>query len=109
MKDHHNLPTSASRRWFDRVAERLGNWLFATDEDARAEARGWQVHRAPNGRTRTYRDPRWDTVHACRDCGGHGLSPTDGAACPACAGTGVVRSATGAPGAVGGGWGGGRD
>ncbi|MEA5367160.1 hypothetical protein VA596_47070 [Amycolatopsis sp., V23-08] len=90
MEDHHNLPASGSRRWFDRVLE----WLFAAEEDARAEARGWQVHRAPNGRNRTYRDPRWDTVHACRDCGGHGLSPTDGAACPACAGTGVIRSAT---------------
>jgi hypothetical protein len=92
MEDH-NLPTSHTRGRFDRLLERLGNWLFATEEDARAEARGWQVHRAPNGRTRTYRDPRWDTVHACRDCGGHGLSPTDGAACPACAGTGVTRSA----------------
>jgi hypothetical protein len=92
MKDH-NLPTSHQRGWFDRVLTVLGEWLFATGEDARAEARGWQVHRVPNSRTRTYRDPRWDTVSACHSCGGHGLSHTDGAACPACAGTGVIRSA----------------
>ncbi|OXM63054.1 hypothetical protein CF165_32325 [Amycolatopsis vastitatis] len=87
----HNLPTSGQRGWFDRLLDRLGEWLFAAEEDARAQARGLEVRRGPRG-TRTYRDPRWDTVHACSSCGGHGLSLTDGAACPACAGTGVVRS-----------------
>ncbi|KDN22838.1 hypothetical protein [Amycolatopsis rifamycinica] len=91
MQDH-NLPTSGQRGWFDRLLDRLGAWLFATEEDARAEARGWEVRRGARG-TRVYRDPRWDTVHACTSCGGHGLSLTDGAACPACAGTGVVRRA----------------
>jgi hypothetical protein len=91
MQDH-NLPTSSKRGWFDRLLLRLGEWLFAADEDARATARGWEVRRGARG-TRVYRDPRWDTVHACASCGGHGLSPSDGTACPGCAGTGVVRRA----------------
>ncbi len=88
----HNLPTSREPGWFDRLVLRLGEWLFAADEDARAAARGWEVRRGARG-TRVYRDPRWDTVHACGSCGGHGLTLTDGVACVACAGTGVVRSA----------------
>lgn len=74
------------------MRQRVDEWLFAADEDARATARGWEVRRGARG-TRVYRDPRWNTVHACASCGGHGLTLTDGAACPACAGTGVVRSA----------------
>jgi hypothetical protein len=104
MEDH-NLPTSGQRGWFDRLLDRLGSWLFATEEDARATARGWEVRRGARG-ARTYRDPRWDTVHACLPCGGDGLSLTDGAACPACAGTGVVRSASAVP--VADGWKGAR-
>jgi hypothetical protein len=77
---------------------RVGEWLFAADEDARATGRGWEVRRGARG-TRVYRDPRWDTVHACTSCGGHGLSLTDGMACPACAGIGVVRSAPAVAGA----------
>jgi hypothetical protein len=102
MQDH-NLPTSRQRGWFDRLLDRAGEWLFADGEDARATARGWEVRRGAWG-TRTYRDPRWDTVHACSSCGGNGVRPTDGVACPDCAGTGVVRrtSATAVPVADGG-------
>lgn len=103
----HNLPTSGQRGWFERLLERLGAWLFATDEDARATARGWEVRRGARG-TRVYRDPRWDTVRACSSCGGYGLSRTDGAACPACAGTGVVRSRPAAALPVADGWKGAR-
>ncbi|MEV6879529.1 hypothetical protein [Amycolatopsis sp. NPDC051128] len=106
MEDH-NLPTSGQRGWFDRLLDRLGAWLFAAEEDARATARGWEVRRGPRG-ARTYRDPRWDTVHGCHSCGGHGLSLTDGAACPACAGTGVVRSAPATTVPVADGWKGAR-
>ncbi|WP_081911168.1 hypothetical protein [Amycolatopsis vancoresmycina] len=88
----HNLPTAGRPAWFDRLLDRLGAWLSADDEDARATARGWVVRRGARG-TRVYRDPRWDTVHACISCGGRGLGFTDGAACPACAGSGVVRRA----------------
>jgi hypothetical protein len=100
MQDQYP-PTSGPRGWFDRLVLRLGEWLFAADEDARATARGWEVRRGARG-TRVYRDPRWNTVHACAACGGHGLIPADGAACPACAGTGVVRSAPAVAAAEGG-------
>ena len=106
MQDH-NLPTSRARGWFDRLVLRLGEWLFAAEEDARATERGWEVRRGPRG-ARTYRDPRWDTVHGCHSCGGHGLSLTDGVACPVCAGTGVVRSAPATTVPVADGWKGAR-
>lgn len=89
---HHEYHTDVPRSWFDRLLERFHNWLFATDEDARATARGWQVTRVPKSRRRVYRDPRWDTVHACEPCGGTGWWPYEDAVCPDCAGAGVVRS-----------------
>ncbi|WIX84434.1 hypothetical protein [Amycolatopsis sp. DG1A-15b] len=95
MEDH-NLPTSRSHGWFDRLRDRLGEWLFATEEDARARARGLNVVKKPKG-VRVYRDPRWDTVRACPGCGGRGAGTTDGEACPACAGTGVLRPAAAVP------------
>jgi hypothetical protein len=88
----HDFHTVGARRRFERLLERFDNWLFATGDDARAADRGWQVSRVPKSRRRVYRDPRWDTVHACASCGGTGLHLLDETACPACAGIGVVRS-----------------
>jgi len=89
---HHEKSTAASRTWFNRLLEHFHNWLFATDDDARATARGWQVTRVPNSRRRVYRDPRWDSLHECEPCGGTGWWPYEDAVCPDCAGIGVVRS-----------------
>lgn len=68
-----------------RLLERMDSWLF-TAEDERAHARGWQVGRRSNGRGRTYRDPRWDSVSRCEFCAGLGM-----AGCLTCGGSGVVQ------------------
>ncbi len=89
---HHELHTAVRPNSFNRLLDRLTNWLLATEDDAKATARGWQVSRVPKSRRRVYRDPRWDTVHVCAPCGGTGLLQPDEIGCPACAGIGVVRS-----------------
>lgn len=78
-----NTPQNDTRPgWLTRLAERIDDWLFAA-EDARAKSRDWQVTR--RGLGRVYRDPRWDSVHACEVCDGVGGD------CVVCGGTGVVR------------------
>lgn len=89
---HHENHTATPRSWFDRLLERFHEWLFAAGEDSRAAARGWQVTRVPGSRRHVYRDPRWDTVHACEPCGGTGWWPYEDAVCPDCAGDGVVHA-----------------
>jgi hypothetical protein len=86
----HNLSTSHREGWFDRLLLRLGAWLFGAAEDDRATVSAWEIRRGSRG-VRVYRDPRWDTVHACISCRGFGISFSDGSACPICAGTGIVR------------------
>ncbi|MCA1603038.1 MAG: hypothetical protein LC776_15855 [Acidobacteria bacterium] len=78
---------------------RLITWcegrLFAA-EDAAARRRGWHISRLPTGVGRVYRDPRWDSITACEQCGGDGGSATD--SCRSCGGRGTVRhSPTDAP------------
>ncbi|WP_410655007.1 hypothetical protein [Amycolatopsis sp. lyj-112] len=89
---HHETYTAERRSRFDRLLDHFDNWLNATEDDAVATARGRQVRRVPNSRRRVYRDPRWDTVHACEVCLGTGIRPSDAVFCPDCTGTGVVRS-----------------
>jgi hypothetical protein len=85
MKIQHD-----SRGPLRRLLDRLEDRLFSAD-DARARRRGWEVRSGPNGRGRVYRDPRWDSVRCCDDCGGTGLNPIDREGCVPCSGTGVLR------------------
>jgi len=65
--------------WTQRMAARL----FRKD-DAAAARHGWQIEIGPGGRSRVYRDPRFNRFARCAACGGTG---TD---CPECADTGRV-------------------
>ncbi|MCA1702581.1 MAG: hypothetical protein LC808_04660 [Actinobacteria bacterium] len=71
---------------------RLITWyedrLFA-GEDAAARRRGWHISRPPTGSGRVYRDPRWDLLTECEQCGGEGGSAVD--LCRSCQGQGTVR------------------
>jgi hypothetical protein len=90
---NHRQDSSGPADWSERLLLRFGNWLFATEDDAVAKARGWQIDRSRGKRVRRYRDPRWDTVHACTTCDGRGARLLDALACQDCDGVGVVRSA----------------
>ncbi len=69
------------------LAGMAGTWLFARDDRA-ALAHGWQITERHAGLGRRYRDPRFDTLLRCRDCGGDGAR--DGDPCQHCRGTGRV-------------------
>jgi hypothetical protein len=75
---------SGPRRWIIRLADRLH-----AAEDARAQRRGWQITRTSGGMGREYRDPRWDLIAACEDCGGEGEHGAH--CCATCQGRGTVR------------------
>ena len=72
------------RRWIIRLADRLH-----AAEDARAQRRGWQITPTSGGMGRQYRDPRWDLIAACEDCGGEGVHGAH--CCVTCQGRGTVR------------------
>lgn len=81
--------------WLGRVAERIRRLCSALDDaifeqsDLDANARGWEARR-DRPFTRTYRDPRWDSIAACPNCQGEG---TFGAhPCGECDGRGTVRT-----------------
>lgn len=74
-----------------RILGRLADDLF-TPDDLRAHARGWTVEPTRHGTGRSYRDPRWDRLSACHHCDAAGYRGID--PCPACAGRGVLDSAT---------------
>lgn len=63
----HSTPVRAVRKWLRSVAEHLDRAAFR-NSDLDAVARDWEV-RSPRLFVREYRDPRWDTVTACRGCG----------------------------------------
>jgi hypothetical protein len=67
----------------DTWTQRLMAWLFRED-DAAAARHGWQIKVGPGGRSRVYRDPRFDRFARCAVCGG-----TD-TECSQCRGTGRV-------------------
>jgi hypothetical protein len=67
----------------------LGDWLFRED-DARARRHGWQVHAGHGGLSRTYRDPRFDSLQGCPACHGTGADENN-LPCGHCSGTGRIR------------------
>jgi hypothetical protein len=67
------------------LPRRIGNRLFAMN-DAEASWRGWQAINAYGGLGRRYRDPRFDLLRECQQCGGSGTKADQ--ECPACLGAG---------------------
>ena len=74
-------------RLLDMIDERVSRRI---DDDARR--RGWTVTVGP-GRVHTYRDPRWDSRHACEECRGTGC--LGARPCDWCDGVGVVTERPG--------------
>jgi hypothetical protein len=74
-------------RWVAWRVSALGARMFAVD-DRFALQHGWEITRRWGGLARTYRDPRFDSLHACSRCGGRGVA--EGATCLPCEGTGRV-------------------
>jgi hypothetical protein len=72
-------------RWTHSVGERLFG-----EADERARRRGWQVHVRHNGLSRTYRDPRFDSLQSCPACQGTRTGEQDHP-CDRCSGTGRIR------------------
>lgn len=66
--------------WLNRHLSAFGERLFK-DADKAADQHGWQITRTQGGLGRTYRDPRFDSLHQCPACAGSGLTP--GAVTPA--------------------------
>ena len=81
--------------WLGRVAERFSRLCSALDHaiferpDLDAYVRGWEVRR-DRPFTRTYRDPRWNSVAACPTCDGVGMRGAH--RCGECDGLGTVRT-----------------
>jgi hypothetical protein len=74
-------------RWLRRLIEAAGDRLFRTD-DQTAIKNHWQITKRHSGLSRSYRDPRFDTLYTCLRCGGSGR--TDREPCAECGGTGRV-------------------
>ncbi|MCA1604117.1 MAG: hypothetical protein LC775_01205 [Acidobacteria bacterium] len=72
------------RRWLTWWED----WLFAA-EDAAARHRGWEISRPQSGFGRIYRDPRWNFITECEQCGGEGGSAIE--SCQSCGGRGTVQ------------------
>lgn len=73
-----------SRARLSTLTERT---FAATDAEARRH--GWQVSITHGGFGRKYRDPRFDSLAACADCLGLGIS-VPGHPCHICDGTGRI-------------------
>jgi hypothetical protein len=65
-----------------------GDRLFGKD-DAIARDNGWTIEVRRGGFGRTYRDPRFDQLRCCPECGGSGRDELD-LRCGLCAGGGRV-------------------
>jgi hypothetical protein len=74
-------------RWLSKVIEAVGDRLFRTDDQWAIE-HNLQVTRGRGGLSRSYRDPRFDTLYACLQCGGSGRTSRE--PCAECHGTGRV-------------------
>jgi hypothetical protein len=89
-------PTTWRAHVFDAIVRR---WRARWNRDFRAaEANGWTVERGRLGRL-LVRDPRFDLIKECGDCGGSGIDRLHNAtscsarrqSCPTCYGRGTVR------------------
>src|SRR5579862_8445892 len=78
------------RHWLSRLLDAVGGWLYWAD-DRNAIQYGWQITSRHGGLSRSCRDPRFDTLHACCRCNGSG--GRDDAPCAPCGGTGRVTRA----------------
>jgi hypothetical protein len=84
--DHTPAPGLWARLWI--WMRLLLDRLFAPD-DVWAIQHGWEIERGRLGLSRTYRDPRFDTLASCGACHGRGwVQP--GRPCLTCGGTGCV-------------------
>ena len=90
-KAHHHIVKWA-RFCVTALVQRV-SWRVAaagarlcTVDDRTAIQHGWTVIRRHGGLSRTYRDPRFDTLESCPRCGGEGA--IDDQSCPLCDGTG---------------------
>lgn len=79
----------STARWLTRFIEAVGDRLFR-EEDARVGRHGWHVQVGHGGLSRTYRDPRFDSLRGCPACHGTGIGEQDHA-CGRCSGTGRIR------------------
>lgn len=83
--------TTRSGRYRQCLAARvraLGERLFR-DDDARARRYGWRTEIRHGGLSRVYRDPRFDQLACCPDCGGSGTRESGGP-CHSCSATGRI-------------------
>jgi hypothetical protein len=85
---------SLPRSWLGRLLDAVGGWVFRADDRAAIQY-GWQITTHHGGLSRSYRDPRFDTLHACPRCNGSG--GRDDAPCVPCDGTGRVSRAVSYP------------
>ena len=74
--------------WMRGRIRAAGNRLYGTP-DRRARGYGWQITVRQGGLARRYRDPRFDMLAVCGECGGTGAGADD-RPCPCCSGTGRV-------------------
>jgi hypothetical protein len=73
--------------WLRRLIEAAGDRLFRAD-DQRAIEHNWRITRRIGGLSRSYRDPRFDTLRPCPPCNGDGGIAVE--PCVSCDGTGRV-------------------
>jgi hypothetical protein len=78
-------PSTHLVAWMARLLDGIGQRLFAS-ADARAREHGWQITQRSGGLSRSYRDPRFDSLISCPLCKGTG--DVDEAPCERCGGTG---------------------
>jgi hypothetical protein len=71
-----------------RQIRATGDRLYNKD-DALARDNGWTIETRRGGLARTYRDPRFDRLARCPDCGGTGRDALD-LRCGLCAGGGRI-------------------
>jgi len=85
-------------RWsgrLSRAADQLAAWVRAggdrlfREQDESARRHGWDVQLRHGGLSRTYRDPRFDSLRACPACRGVGTGEQD-RPCDRCGGTGRI-------------------
>jgi hypothetical protein len=90
VADIAGLAAAVLLSWLAYIPRRLGDHLFSWN-DTEAYWRGWQITKVHGGLGRRYRDPRFDTLTACPQCRGGGISTKD-APCAPCLGTGRVST-----------------
>lgn len=76
--------------WLVARMRSAGARIFMAD-DARAAMHGWQTTQGKLGLSRTYRDPRFDSLAPCNQC--HGSGKAEDQSCTRCSGTGRITLA----------------